>query len=93
MVGYPRIFNGTDCNLLTWFSGSEMTRLNQTADQLDSTIGAAAASAGFGFVNPVPAFVGHAVCDRSGVDQRALVADHRVVPPEPERAARATPRW
>ena len=64
VVGYPRIFNGTDCNLLTWFSGSEMTRLNQTADQLDSTIGAAAASAGFGFVNPVPAFVGHAVCDR-----------------------------
>jgi lysophospholipase L1-like esterase len=65
VVGYPRIFNGTDCNLLTWFSGSEMTRLNQTADQLDSTIAAAAASAGFGFVNPVPAFVGHAVCDRS----------------------------
>ena len=65
VVGYPRIFNGTDCNLLTWFSGSEMTRLNQTADQLDSTIGAAAASAGFGFVNPVPAFVGHAVCDRT----------------------------
>ena len=65
VVGYPRIFNGTDCNLLTWFSGSEMTRLNQTADQLDGTIAAAAASAGFGFVNPVPAFVGHAVCDRT----------------------------
>jgi len=65
VVGYPRIFNGTDCNLLTWFSGSEMTRLNQTANQLDSTIAAAAASAGFGFVNPVPAFVGHAVCDRT----------------------------
>ena len=65
VVGYPRIFNGADCNLLTWFSGSEMTRLNQTADQLDSTIAAAAASAGFGFVNPVPAFVGHAVCDRT----------------------------
>ena len=65
VVGYPRIFNGTDCNLLTWFSGTEMTRLNQTADQLDSTIAAAAASAGFGFVNPVPAFVGHAVCDRT----------------------------
>jgi len=65
VVGYPRIFNGTDCNLLTWFSGSEMTRLNQTANQLDSTIAAAAASAGFGFVNPVRAFVGHAVCDRT----------------------------
>jgi lysophospholipase L1-like esterase len=65
VVGYPRIFNGTDCNLLTWFSGSEMTRLNQTADQLDATISAAAETAGFGFVSPVPAFVGHAVCDRS----------------------------
>jgi lysophospholipase L1-like esterase len=65
VVGYPRIFNGTDCNLLTWFSGSEMTRLNQTADQLDSAIAAAASSAGFGFVNPVSAFVGHAVCDRT----------------------------
>jgi len=64
VVGYPRIFNGTDCNLLTWFSGSEMTRLNQTADQLDSTIAAAAEWAGFGFVSPVQAFVGHAVCDR-----------------------------
>jgi lysophospholipase L1-like esterase len=65
VVGYPRIFNGTDCNLLTWFSGSEMTRLNETADRLDTTIATAAASAGFGFVNPVSAFVGHAVCDRT----------------------------
>jgi len=65
VVGYPRIFNGTDCNLLTWFSGSEMTRLNETADQLDGTIAAAASTAGFGFVNPVPAFIGHAVCDRT----------------------------
>ncbi|HEY8307254.1 MAG TPA: SGNH/GDSL hydrolase family protein [Lapillicoccus sp.] len=65
VVGYPRIFNGTDCNLLTWFSGSEMTRLNQTADQLDATISVAAKTAGFGFVSPVQAFVGHAVCDRS----------------------------
>lgn len=33
-LDYPRLFNGTDCNALTFFSASEMTRLNQTADML-----------------------------------------------------------
>src|SRR5262245_30048879 len=32
VVGYPRLFNGIDCNAATFFSGSEMSRLNQTAD-------------------------------------------------------------
>src|SRR5258705_10948133 len=36
VVGYPRLFNGTDCNGLTFFSSGEMTRLNQTADMLAS---------------------------------------------------------
>jgi lysophospholipase L1-like esterase len=63
VVGYPRIFNGTDCHLLTWFSGSEMTRLNQTADLIDSRTATAATGAGFSFRNPVSRFVGHAVCD------------------------------
>ena len=63
VVGYPRIFNGEDCNLLTWFSPSEETRLNQTADQLNSRLSAAASAAGFGFANPTSRFVGHAVCD------------------------------
>ena len=38
VVGYPRIFNGEDCNAGTWFSPSEETRLNQTADQLNAKI-------------------------------------------------------
>src|SRR6478735_6937161 len=62
VVGYPRIFNGEDCNALTWFSPSEETRLNQTADQLDARLSAAASTAGFGFANPTSAFIGHAVC-------------------------------
>ncbi len=33
VVGYPRIFNGEDCNLLTWFSPTEQSRLNATADR------------------------------------------------------------
>jgi lysophospholipase L1-like esterase len=62
VVGYPRLFNGIDCNAGTFFSSSEMTKLNQTADLLNSRIGAAASAAGFSFVNPTPQFIGHAVC-------------------------------
>jgi lysophospholipase L1-like esterase len=65
VLGYPRLFNGTDCNALTWFSSSEMTRLNQTADQLKNVISAAATRAGANFVfrDVIPRFIGHAVCD------------------------------
>ena len=68
MVGYPRIFMGEDCNALTWFSGSEMTRLNQTADMLKNQVSAAATRAGANFVfrDVIPAFIGHAVCDGGG---------------------------
>jgi lysophospholipase L1-like esterase len=63
VVGYPRIFDGRDCNLLTWFSSTEMTRLNATADLLDSKTAAVASAAGFSFANPTSRFLGHAVCD------------------------------
>lgn len=63
VVGYPRIFNGTDCDSLTWFSPSEMTRLNATADLLNSRTRSVASAAGFSFANPTSRFVGHAVCD------------------------------
>lgn len=62
VVGYPRLFNGIDCNAGTFFSTAEMTRLNQTADLLNAKVAAAANAAGFSFVNPTPAFIGHAVC-------------------------------
>lgn len=63
VVGYPRIFNGEDCNALTWFSPTEESRLNATADLLNSTTQTAAAAAGFQFANPTTKFIGHAVCD------------------------------
>ena len=63
VVGYPRIFNGEDCNAFTWFSPAEEARLNQTADLLNSRLGSAASAAGFSFANPTSSFVGHAVCD------------------------------
>ena len=63
VVGYPRIFNGEDCNAFTWFSPTEESRLNATADLLNSRTSSAAAARGFTFVNPSSKFVGHAVCD------------------------------
>jgi hypothetical protein len=64
-LDYPRLFNGTDCNGGTWFSSSEMTRLNQTADMLRERIRDAATRAGANFLfrDVIPPFIGHAVCD------------------------------
>jgi lysophospholipase L1-like esterase len=63
VVGYPHLFNGEDCNAGTWFSPTEESRLNRTADLLDSVTRGRAVAGGFGFVNPVTAFTGHAICD------------------------------
>ena len=62
-AGYPRIFNGEDCNAFTWFSATEQERLNATADLLNSKIQTAAGQTGLIFSNPTSAFLGHAVCD------------------------------
>ena len=65
VLSYPRLFNGEDCNAGTWFSPSEETRLNQTADMLRDKLRAAATRAGANFIfkDAIPPFVGHAVCD------------------------------
>ncbi len=42
---------------------AEETRLNQTADLLNSKLSAAASAQGFTFANPTSRFIGHAVCD------------------------------
>jgi lysophospholipase L1-like esterase len=68
VLDYPHLFNGEDCNALTFFSPAEETRLNETADQMKNVISAAATRAGSNFVfrDVIPAFVGHAVCDGGG---------------------------
>lgn len=63
VVGYPRIFMGEDCNAFTWFSPAEETRLNATADLLNTKLASAASAKGFSFANPTSRFTGHAVCD------------------------------
>ena len=65
VLSYPRLFMGEDCNAGTWFSPTEMTRLNTTADMLRDKLRAAATRAGANFIfkDAIPPFVGHAVCD------------------------------
>ena len=63
VTGYPRLFQGEDCNAATFFSPAEETRLNQTADLLNAKLSAAASARGFTFANPTSRFIGHAVCD------------------------------
>ena len=68
VLDYPHLFNGEDCNAFTFFSPSEETRLNETADQMKNVISAAATRAGSNFIfrDVIPAFIGHAVCDGGG---------------------------
>jgi lysophospholipase L1-like esterase len=68
VLDYPRLFNGEDCNAGTFFSPSEETRLNQTADMLKGVLSAAATRAGSNFLfrDVIPPFIGHAVCDGGG---------------------------
>jgi lysophospholipase L1-like esterase len=63
VVGYPRLFNGEECNALARISPGEQSSLNATADLLATTIAGRAAAHGFRFVDVRAAFTGHAVCD------------------------------
>jgi lysophospholipase L1-like esterase len=63
VLGYPRIFNGEDCNAGTWFSPDDETRLNATADLLRDVTRGRATAYGFTFKDAIPSFIGHAVCD------------------------------
>jgi len=63
VVGYPRLFNGEECNAGARISRAEQTSLNATADLLATTLSGRAAAHGFAFVDVRSAFTGHAVCD------------------------------
>ena len=65
VLGYPRLFSSSGCLGTTGISSSERTSLNQTADLLRDTTAARAAAYGFTFKDPIPPFVGHAVCSSS----------------------------
>jgi len=63
VVGYPRAFNGEDCDAATFFSPSEEAGLNRTANLLARTERATAEAYEFAFVDPRHAFSGHEICD------------------------------
>ena len=63
VTGYPLMFNGTDCNPLTFFTRSEMKAINDGTEALNDVIQAQAAAARLDFVSAQPAFLGHAWCD------------------------------
>lgn len=63
VAGYPRLFNGEECNFGARISPAEQASLNQTADLLATTIGGRAGAHGFGFADVRGPFTGHAVCD------------------------------
>ncbi|SDE42556.1 SGNH/GDSL hydrolase family protein [Glycomyces harbinensis] len=63
VLGYPRLFNGEQCNVITRISPAEQSALNAAADLLGDTIGQVAGSHGFDYVDVRDAFEGHAVCD------------------------------
>ncbi|MGW0433618.1 SGNH/GDSL hydrolase family protein [Micromonospora sp. NPDC003197] len=63
VVGYPRMFNGEECNVIARISPGEQAELNSAADLLATTLQARAAAHGFGFVDARGPFTGHAVCD------------------------------
>ncbi|EAP98191.1 putative secreted hydrolase [Janibacter sp. HTCC2649] len=63
VTAYPVLFNGEDCNALTFFSPHEMGRIKDGVDELAGVIGAATHDAGADFVDPRGPFTGHAICD------------------------------
>lgn len=63
VVGYPRLFNGEECNWGARISPGEQSELNKTADLLATTTAARAAAHGFSFVDVRSVWNGHAVCD------------------------------
>jgi lysophospholipase L1-like esterase len=63
VIGYPRIFNGEECNFGARISSGEQSELNNTANNLATTIAGRAAAHGFAFVDARTPFTGHAICD------------------------------
>jgi lysophospholipase L1-like esterase len=65
VVGYPRLFNGQECNTLARISKGEQERLNQAADVMSSVISGRASAHGFPYVDPRTPFSSHEICSSS----------------------------
>jgi lysophospholipase L1-like esterase len=65
VVGYPRLFNGVECNGLARISSGEQSSLNEAADIMAGVISARASAHGFKFVDPRSTFSSHEICSNS----------------------------
>jgi len=63
VIGYPRLFNGEQCNLGARISPDEQSQLNSVADLLATKTAGLATNHGFEFVDPRAAFNVHRICD------------------------------
>jgi lysophospholipase L1-like esterase len=63
VLGYPRLFNGQECNFGARISSGEQTALNGVADLLATKTSALATAHGFDFIDPRSAFNAHRICD------------------------------
>ncbi|CAN7277644.1 SGNH/GDSL hydrolase family protein [Knoellia sp. LjRoot47] len=63
LTAYPVLFNGEDCNALTFFSPHEMRRIEAGVGELAEVVEAAGRAVGAVVVDPRATFAGHAVCD------------------------------
>jgi lysophospholipase L1-like esterase len=63
VVGYPRLFNGEECNFGARISPGEQSALNGVADLLATKTAALAAAHGFSFVDVRTPFNTHRICD------------------------------
>lgn len=63
VVGYPRLFNGEQCNFGARISPDEQSSLNSVADLLATRTSAIATNHGFDFVDPRAGFNTHRICD------------------------------
>ncbi len=65
VVGYPRLFNGQECNFLARISTGEQNSLNEAANIMAEAIKGRASAHGFHFVDPRSAFSTHEICSSS----------------------------
>jgi lysophospholipase L1-like esterase len=65
VIGYPRLFNGQECNFGARISSGEQGDLNAVADLLAQKTAGVAAAHGFDFVDPRAAFDPHRICSSS----------------------------
>jgi len=65
VLDYPHLFRGEDCSVWTWFLEADMIKMNQLGDLIGQKLREAATRAGtkFTFVDVVPRFTTHALCD------------------------------